>query len=307
MGPLRAYLHFVSRGSEGPVPEPSSPTVRRKRLAAELRRLRERADLTGEHVADQMKWSASKLSRIENAHTTPRPSELKKLLLLYGVDGQYAEDLAALAQEANRKGWWKAYSDALPEAHAAYIALETEATSMYQWAPEVVGGLLQSEGYAREIIRTSLTDPAVPPGEIERMVEARLFRQKILEREPSFELDVVLDYSVLHRRIGSNDVMRAQLDRLLEVSEYANVKLSVLPLNASHPVITGGFVLLGFGEVHDVGYRDIVHIEHFTDSVYIEAERDTYQYKFGFGRLRAASLDPGKSRDEISRAKAAWA
>ena len=291
------------------MPEPSSPTVRRKRLAAELRRLRERADLTGEHVADQMKWSASKLSRIENAHTTPRASELKKLLLLYEVDGQFAEDLVALAQEANRKGWWKAYSDALPDAHVGYIGLEAEATSSYLWAPEVVAGLLQSEGYAREIIRIPLTGPtgpSVPPGEIERMVEARLFRQKILKREPPFELSVVLDHSVLRRRIGSDKVMSQQLDQLLEVSDYSNVTLRILPLDAFHPIITGGFNLLRFGEVHDVGYHDIVYIEHFTDIVYIEAERDTYTYLVGFERLCAASLDVAKSRDEIKKAKAAW-
>ena len=105
-----------------------------------------------------MGWSASKLSRIENAHTTPRPSEIKKLLLLYGIDGPYAEELVALAQEANRKGWWKAYSDALPDIHTAYIGLEAEATSSSQWAPEFVTGLVQTEDYAREMIRVTRGD-----------------------------------------------------------------------------------------------------------------------------------------------------
>ena len=133
-----------------------------------------------------MGWSASKLSRIENAHTTPRPSEIKKLLLLYGIDGPYADELVALAQEANRKGWWKAYSDALPDMHAAFIGLEAEATASSHWMPEVVSGLLQTEDYAREVIRA--TNPNVPPGEIERIVEARMFRQQILKRDPPFKL-----------------------------------------------------------------------------------------------------------------------
>lgn len=253
-----------------------------------------------------MQWSTSKLSRIENAHTTPRPTEIKKLLLLYRVDGQYADDLVALAQDAKRKGWWKAYSDALPDAHVGFIGLEAEATSSSHWAPEFVTGLLQCEDYARKIIRTSLTDPTVPPGEIERMVEVRMFRQEILKREPPFELSVVLDESVLRRRVGDSKVMTLQLDRLLEVSDYENVTLRVLPLDAPHSVITGGFVLLRFSEVHDVGFHDVAYIEHYTDSLYIEAERDTYQYQLGFERLCDASLGERKSRDEINRAKAVW-
>src|SRR5271166_3856266 len=125
------------------MPEPSSPTVRRRRLAAELRRLREHADLTGEQVAEYMRWSPSKVSRIENAHTPPRPAEIKKLLPFYGIEGQRAEELLALAQEANRKGWWEAYADALPDAHTGYIGLEAEATSACHWAPEFVTGLVQ--------------------------------------------------------------------------------------------------------------------------------------------------------------------
>ena len=287
-----------------PVPEPASPIVRRKRLAAELRRLRERADVTGEFIAERMQWSTSKVSRIENAHTTPRPAEIKKLLLLYGVDGPEADELAALAQEANRKGWWKAYSDALPGFHAAFIGLEAEATSSSHWAPEVVSGLLQTEDYAREVIRT--TSSNVPPGEIERMVEVRMVRQQILRRDPPFELTVVLDESVLLRRIGDNTVMRLQLKRLLEVSEMTNLSLRILPLAAYHPVLAGAFVLLQFGEADDIGYHDIAYIEHFTDSVYIEAERDTFQYKIGFARLRESSLDTHQSREKIMHAAAKW-
>jgi transcriptional regulator with XRE-family HTH domain len=287
-----------------PVPEPASPTVRRRRLAAELRRLRERTDFTGEFIAERMGWSASKVSRIENAHTTPRPSELKKLLLLYGIDGQYADDLVALAQEANRKGWWKAYSDALPDMHTAYIGLEAEATSSSHWAPEVVSGLLQTADYAREVIST--TNQNVPPGEIERMVEARMVRQKLLKREPSFELTVVIDESVLLRKIGDSTTMGLQLKRLIEVSEYPNVTLRVLGLDGPHPIVAGAFILLQFGEVHDVGYHDITYIEHFTDGLYIEAERDTFQYKQVFRRLCEHSLSTESSRQRIMRAKEDW-
>jgi transcriptional regulator with XRE-family HTH domain len=287
-----------------PVPEPASPIVRRRRLAAELRRLRERADLTGDFVADRMGWSASKVSRIENAHTSPRPTEIQNLLALYGIEGTYADELMALAQEAKRKGWWKAYSDALPGPHARFIGLEAEAAATSIWCPEVVSGLLQAEDYARTVIRTA--DGTASPGEIERRVEARMVRQRLLHRDPPFELSAVIDESVLMRRIGSGPVMVRQLNRLLELSQYPHLSLQVLPLDGPHPVVAGGFILLQFGAVHEVAYHDVAYIEHVTDSVYIEGERDTFQYQNGFKRLSEAALDQQESRERMIRARHDW-
>ena len=287
------------------MPEPASPTVRRRRLAAELRRLR--GDLTGEFVAEHMGWSASKVSRIENAHTAPRTSELRKLLSLYGVEGPYADELLALAMEAKRKGWWEAYADALPDAHSGYIGLEAEATSSSQWGPEFVIGLMMTEEYSRRVIRdsTRMISP-IPPGEIERRVEARMIRQQILKRDPPFELHTVLDESVLHRRIGDNAIMGAQLNRLLELSEYDNIDLRILPLDAPHHIVTGGFNLLEFDRAHDVGYNDIVYLEHLIGSLYFEAEKDTYKYHIGFQRLCDFSLKPEESRQLIAEARKRW-
>jgi transcriptional regulator with XRE-family HTH domain len=287
------------------MPEPSSPTVRRRRLAAELRRLR--GDLTGDYVAERMGWSASKVSRIENAHTPPQASELKKLLSLYGVDGSYADELMALATEAKRKGWWEAFADALPDAHTGYIGLEAEATASRHWAPEFVTGLVQTEDYARALITShARAITPVPPGEIQGRVEARMIRQKILEREPPFELDLVFDESVLLRRIGQNEVMQRQLDRLVEVSELATVTLQILPLDGPHAIITGGFILLQFGKVHEVGYHDVACLEHLTGAQNFEEEKETYQYQLAFERLAELSLSPGRSRDAIVRAKGTW-
>jgi transcriptional regulator with XRE-family HTH domain len=286
------------------VTEPASPTVRRRRLAAELRRLRERADLTGDFVAGQMGWSASKVSRIENAHTALQPTEIKKLLSLYGIEGRYADELTELAQEAKRKGWWKAYSDALPDLHTAYIGLEAEATAAWHWSPEVVPGLLQTEDYAREVLRTA--NGAAPPREIERMVEARIVRQRLLQRDPPFKLTAVIDESVLMRLIGNDMIMLRQIDRLLEVSEYSHVSLRVLPLSGVHPVVAGAFTLLQFGAVHEVGYHDIAYVEHFTNAVYIEAERDTFQFQLGFKKLSFAALDEEPSRDRLIEARDRW-
>jgi transcriptional regulator with XRE-family HTH domain len=287
-----------------PVSEPASPTVRRRRLAAELRRLRERADLTGDFVAGQMGWSASKVSRIENAHNAPRPAEIKKLLALYGIEGRYADELMELAQEAKGKGWWKAYSDALPDLHTAYIGLEAEATAASYWSPEVVPGLLQAEDYAREVLRTA--NGTAPPREIERMVEARMVRQRLLQRDPPFELTAVIDESVLMRLIGSDSLMVQQINRLLEASAYPHLSLRILPLNGVHPVVAGAFILLQFGAVHEVGYHDIAYVEHFTNAVYIEAERDTFQFQIGFKKLSEAALDEDASRDRLIEARDHW-
>src|SRR6201996_2603685 len=273
-----------------PVPEPASPIVRRRRLAAELRRLRERADLTGDFVADRMGWSASKVSRIENAHTAARPAEIQKLL--------------ALAQEAKRKGWWKAYSDALPGPHTRFIGLEAEAAATSIWCPEVVSGLLQTEDYAREVIRTA--GGATPPGEIERRVEARMVRQQLLYRDPPFELTAVIDESVLMRRIGSEPIMAAQIGRLLELSALPHLSLRILPLDGTHPVVAGGFILLQFGAVHEVSFHDVAYIEHVTDSFYIESERDTFEYANGFRRLNDAALTRKDSQVRLTQAQRDW-
>ena len=289
------------------MPEPASPTVRRRRLAAELRRLANTPTWSGEQVAERMGWSASKVSRIENAHTTPRPSEIKKLLPLYGIDGQQADELVALAQEANRKGWWEAYSGALPDAHSGYIGLEAEATASCHWAPEFVTGLVQTEDYARALITSHARAIApIPPGEIQGRVEARMIRQKILERDPPFELNLVFDESVLLRRIAPDKVMQGQFDRLIEVSEMETVTLQILPLDGPHAIITGGFSLLQFGKVHEVGYHDVAYLEHLTGAENFEEEKQTYQYQLAFERLTELSLSTGRSRDVIARARQTW-
>src|SRR6202012_121388 len=251
-----------------------------------------------------MGWSASKVSRIENAHTSPRPAEIQKLLALYGIERPYADQLMARAQEAKRKGWWKAYSDALPGPHARFIGLEAEAAATSIWCPEVVSGLLQAEDYARTVIRTR--DGRATPGEIERRVEARMVRQQLLHRDPPFELSAVIDESVLLRRIGSGPGMVRRLNRLLELSQYPYLSLQVLPLDGPPPVVAGGFILLQFGAVHEVAFHDVAYIEHVTDSFYIENERDTFEYANGFRRLNDAALTRKDSQVRLTRAQRDW-
>lgn len=289
------------------MPEPASPTVRRRRLAAELRRLRERAGLTGDQVAERVGWSASKLSRFENAHTVPRASEIRKLLALYGVEGQSAEELLALAREAAGKGWWETYSQTLPPEYSALIGMEAEARSALSWEPLIVPGLLQTSDYAREVTNGYLERIApVPPSETRRRVEARLARQQVLTRENPLRLSVVLDESVLHRRFGNRDVMQSQMKQLLDLTERDNISLRILPLDGPHPIGTGAFVLLQFDAAHDVVYQDVVYLEHLTGGRYVEEEDEAYRYRRSFDRLSEISLDEVRSREMLTAARKTW-
>ncbi|MQA87622.1 MAG: helix-turn-helix domain-containing protein [Streptosporangiales bacterium] len=281
--------------------DPGSPTVRRRRLAAELRRLRERSRRTADQVAKELGWSPSKISRIEQARTGPKLPDVESLLRLYGIEGTHRDELLALAREAERKGWWEAYSDALPPRYGAYIGMEAEAESIWEWQPHVVPGLLQTEDYARQVIRLAQSTATVPPREIERRVETRLARQQVLNRDPPLTLSVVLDESVLLRRFGDNSVMRGQFDRLVEAAQLPNVTLQVLRLDGSHPVITQNFVLLQFPRVHEIVLHDIVHIEHMDAVLYVEEEVATYRYRLAFERLVAAALTSAESLELISK------
>jgi transcriptional regulator with XRE-family HTH domain len=278
-----------------------SPTVRRRRLAAELRRLREQADLTGDDVADRLRWSASKISRIETAKSGAKISDVRKLLELYGVGESHKGELIALAREAERRGWWEGYSDALPEEYAAFIGLETEAEWAWQWESQVIPGLFQTEAYAREQTRAVQPIETIPPGQVEARVEARLRRQEVLTRDKPLELSVVLDEAVLTRRYGDRAAMRTQLERVTEVAQLPNVTLRVLPLDGAHPIGVGSFIQLRFARVYDVTFHDVVYVEQLTSSFYFEEEIDTYRYTLAFDRLIAAALDPDKSLDLVSQ------
>lgn len=289
------------------MPRSASPTVRRRRLAAELRRLRERAGLTGDQVAHRVGWSASKLSRLENGHTAPGAAEIRQLLQLYEVRGSAADGLLALAQEAAGKGWWETFSSTLPPEYAALIGMEAEAKSALSWEPLIVPGLLQTGDYAREVTNGYLEriDP-VPPSETPRRVAARLARQQVLAGDNPLRFSAVLDQSVLHRRFGDRDVMRSQIRQLLELSERHNISLRILPLDGRHPIGTGAFVLLQFGEVHDVTHQDVVYIENLTGGRYVEEEDEVFRYRRAFDQLSDLALDEQKSREMLAAARDTW-
>lgn len=258
----------------------SSPVVRRRRLGLELRRLREAADLKAGETAKRLKWSASKLSRIEAGRTAPTPADTNRLLDLYGVaDTEQRDRLAVLTREARKKGWWQLYSD-IP--YSTYIGLEAEAESILTY-DNVVPGLFQTRRYAEEINRA--TGPGLTEEALEQRVDVRMQRQQVVTGASPLEVRAVLDESALRRMVGGADVMREQLGRLLELAHLPNVLLQVIPFSTgAHPgTLVGPFVILKFPHQED------------PDVVYVEANSDPYpgdvqRYEVVFDNLRAAAV-----------------
>lgn len=280
-----------------------SPTLRRRRLAAELRELRQIADVNGVQVARDLGWSTSKISRLENGQVVPSEADVRALVRRYEVDNEKAGLLLNLAHDAAGKGWWESYADILPEPLITYFGLEAGAERIRCWQATVMPGLLQTRAYAMAV--SSIYQPldALSPGEMERRTRVRMRRQRRLLEDPEVRLAVVIDEAVLLRRYGDERVMREQLHHLLEMGEQPNVTLQVLPFKGVHPADWSNFVLLGFPEVAGLGqlYRDVVYSETFDSHSLSEEETITYKYSVTFERLIGVALDPGDSRDLIAR------
>ena len=286
--------------------EEGSPTVRRRRLAAELRQLREAKGRSGESVANALRWSPSKISRYERAKTGLRPKEVERLLDYYGVGGTRREMLLALAQDASQKGWWEEYSESLDEDYQQFIGLEHEATAVAIWHVDVVAGLLQTESYARHIIDSYDRVEPIAPSQVTRLVRVRMRRQQVLDRA-ALKISVVLDESVLLRRIGSDLTMYEQMQRLAKECERPNLTLQVLPLDGQHTVIGESFVLFGFEADGDAVLQDVVSTEQMRSGFILEGERETHLHRVAFRTLTEAALSPAESKQLIlDTAESRW-
>jgi transcriptional regulator with XRE-family HTH domain len=286
---------------------PGSPTVRRRRLAAELRGIRESRGKSGDVVAAALRWSPSKISRYELARTGLKPREVERLLDYYQITGSRRELLVALAEDAAQKGWWEEFADSLSADYQQFIGLEHEASSIAVWHVEVVTGLLQTEAYARHIISSYSQVEPIAPGMVERLVKVRMQRQQVLDREPPLQLSIVLDESVLTRRIGDDLVMYEQLQRLAYEAGRPNVTVQILPLDAPHTIFGESFVIFRFGPDKDAMLQDVVSAEHLRNDFSVEGERETYLHRIAFEMLSGASLDPESSRALILKtAESRW-
>lgn len=278
------------------MPRPAGPpTVRLRRLAAELSALRAEAQLTREQVEEQTGVNQGTLWRIEKGHAKPHNGTLETLFDLYGVTEPRRAELIELTRGAKQPGWLGQFKDALlkeviPEVYAAYIGFETEARTMNTYESLFVPGLLQTEEYARAVM---IDGWPMEADAVERRVQTRVERQVILSqkregRDP-LELWAVLDEAVLRREVGSRSVMRAQLVRLVEMSERPNITIQVIPFDrGAHPGMSGAFTSFKFGSLAP----DIVHTESLAGAFFLELEADVERFGLAFDHMRAMALSP---------------
>jgi len=263
-----------------------SPTVRRRRLALELRRLREAARLTCEEVAERLECSASKISRVETGRVSVSPRDVRDMLEIYGLPEDQRESLVQLARDSRQKGWWHAYSDTIQPQFATYLGLESAASEIRIYEVSLIPGLLQTQEYARSVISAGMVNSSHE--DIGRRVELLMARQPALTRADPPKLWAVLDEAALRRRVGGAGLMRLQLDYLLTVASLPNVAVQVIPFGGgAHPAMGRPFVVLVFPERAD---PDVVYLEDLTSALYLEDVDVVDRYNVFFNHLRATAL-----------------
>ena len=271
-----------------------NPTVRRRRLGAELRRLRESLGMTAEEVAGRLMVSQSKISRLENGRRSISQRDVRDLCDVYNVDDERIRaGLMEMAKESRQRGWWHEFSD-IP--YSVYIGLEAEASSIRAYESSFVPGLLQTQEYAEAVVLG--TQPDTDATAVRRRVEVRLKRQdRIYGGNQLGSLWAVIDEAVLRREVGSKAVMAGQLAQLLALSARSNINLQVIPFtHGAHPGMTGTFSLMEFPESAD---STVVYFEGVTSDLYLEKEADVRRYTGLYDHLRAAALSVAESRSLI--------
>jgi transcriptional regulator with XRE-family HTH domain len=263
-----------------------SPTVRRRRLALELRRLREAAKLTCEEVADHLECSASKISRVETGRVSVSPRDVRDMLELYGVPVAQRESLVQLARDSRQKGWWHAFSDTMQPQFATYVGLESAASEIRIYEVSLIPELLQTEDYARAVIRSGMMSS--PSDDIDRQVALRMARQPAITRDDPPKVWAVLDEAALRRQVGGPGLMRLQLEHLLAQAALPNVAVQVIPFGGgAHPAMGRPFIILVFPERVDT---DVVYLEDLTSALYVEDVAEVDRYNVFFNHLRATAL-----------------
>jgi transcriptional regulator with XRE-family HTH domain len=278
------------------MPADGKPTVRSRRVGIELRRLREDAGVTTAQAAELLSCSPAKISRIENGIVSVRVVDLRLLLDRYGgQDQEHRTYLERLARESNKRGWWQDYDDTIPPYYADFIGLETDASYIKTWEATIVPGLLQTPEYAKAVM---LANPAmISPDKLENFISIRHERQARLEQGTDVRLDVVIWEAALLTTVGSDEVQRGQLDRLLELMNRPNISVQVLPLEAGDKAsMSGSFVMFSFGRERSVS---TVFVESLTSSQYLERDQELRGYTLVFDALRSAALSPAASAARI--------
>jgi transcriptional regulator with XRE-family HTH domain len=271
---------------------PGSPTVLRMILGRQLQALREKAGLSYAQAAGAIYSSEWTIRRIEAGKGALKPLNIKSLLVAYGItDVREIDAFLGLARDASRPGWWHSYGDALPDWFEVAVGLEESASLIRAYEPQVVPGLLQTEGYARAI--TAASFPSEQEEESERRVALRLARQDLLKRPAPPEYWVVLEEAVLRRPIGGPDVTRGQVKHLIECAARPNITVQVLPFAAGwHPAMYGMFNIFRFP---DDAMPDVVYSEGLTSATYLNKPEETTQYTEALDRMAAQAATPDQS------------
>jgi transcriptional regulator with XRE-family HTH domain len=274
------------------------PTVRRMMVGAQLRRLRNANGISREQAAEAIRASAWKIHRLENGQVSFKERDVVDLLRLYGVaDPGEVAAFVILAREANQPGWWHQYGDVLPQWFRAYVDLESAATMIRSYEAQFVPGLLQTEEYMRAVIRGAHLDESSE--EVERRIALRMARQVLLTQEHAPRLWAVVDEGALRRPVGGPDVLRVQLERLIEAAELPNVRLQVLPFAAgAHPAMVGAFSILRFPEPE---LPDVVYLEHLTNALYLEKREDVEEYLHVIDTICLRAARPDRTAEILGR------
>lgn len=268
-----------------------SPTVRRRRLAAELRRLRTLAEMTQQQAAAHLGCTQAKIGRFETAKRSPSVGDVSALLDFYAVDGAEREHLINLVRDARKRGWWHSYSDVLPEWYETYVGLEAEASSIHTYESEVFPGLLQTREYAYSVTKATLI--GADESQIARRVDLRMQRQQRVTGSDPLELWAVIGEAALRRSVGGTDVLRRQLEHIVKLVELPHVTLQVMPLDAeAYPAQAGPFVILRYSNHVD---PDVVYLETHVGGLYLERQNELSNYAAMMDHLRAHAVDPDGS------------
>lgn len=278
--------------------EVRSPTVRRRELGALLRTLRNERGLTVEQVATQLLCSQSKISRVETGHRNATLRDVRDLCDLYGVADAERDRMMRMAREGKQPGWWQGFDLA---DFATYVGLEAAAVRIQYYQSTVVPGLMQTSQYAHAMYEAGI--PEFAPERIDELVQVRLTRQQRLVQSPPVLLEAVFDEAALHRAVGGPAVMRAQLDRLVELAGLPNVTLQVIPFDlGAHPAMDSTFNILDF----EGDARSLVYVEGLVGLIYVERPQDIDRYRQIFDHLRTIALDPQASIQLITDVSAGY-
>lgn len=274
-----------------------SPSAARRQLGARLRQLRDTAKLTGKTAGERTGTTHATISKYENGKRLPELEQLNQLLDVYNVSG---EDERAvfheLLDDASGDGWWEAYDDVLPHKFSTYIGMELDAATVTAYESLLIHGLLQTPEYAQELVQAVRVTQY--PDEIERLVEVRMRRKNLFHRSPPFQLTVIMEEAAIRRLVGGPEVMRPQLNYLLQMQEEENIRIQVLPLSVgAHIGLDGSISLLTFEEEPSVGYSESV-----TGNTYLTKPRDISRCKLILQRLQEKALSATDTNDLIAEA-----